>query len=166
MSINGIGLTGYLAMGYGTRRTKRDVPGNSFADHAAQTAQNKVEQEKTDYDERAFESIGPNAPKEVKQAWMDAAKEAGVNGLGMQKNGMLSHISQMMVERVERVWNGSGDPDDILGSTAASAIRAAKQALYDLDHPLAYTPKSVEIQQAQMKEREFYHAFITKLEQL
>ena len=164
MNIGGIGAAGYLAW-RGTEKAQQSTTGKNFADLAAETAQEKTAQDKIDYEERAFESIAPNAPEEVKQAWMEAAKEAGVNGLGMQKNGMLSHISQMMVERVERGWNG-GDPNDILGSTAASALRAAKQALYDLDHPLAYTPKSLEVQQAKMKEREFYQAFIRKLEQL
>ena len=67
---------------------------------------------------------------------MEAAKEIGANGLGIGKNGMMTHISQMMVERVERGWNG-GNPNDILGSSVQSALRAAKEALYDLDHPLA-----------------------------
>ena len=40
--------------------------------------------------------IGPNAPQEVKDAWMEAAKEVNANGLGIKKNGMLSHISQML----------------------------------------------------------------------
>lgn len=164
MSVNGIGA-GYQTTGYETSKIQRNVTERNFVDLAAETALEKTAQDKIDYEERAFESIAPNAPEEVKQAWMGAAKEAGVNGLGMQKNGMLSHISQMMVERVERSWNG-GDPNDILGSTAVSALRAAKQALYDLDHPLAYTPKSLEVQQAKMKEREFYQAFIRKLEQL
>ena len=34
----------------------------------------------TDHDKKAFASVGANAPEEVKQAWMDAAKETGVNG--------------------------------------------------------------------------------------
>ena len=50
-----------------------------------------------DFDEKAFDMIGPNAPQEVKDAWMEAAKEVNANGMGIKKNGMLSHISQMMV---------------------------------------------------------------------
>ncbi len=41
-----------------------------------------------------------------------------------------------------------------------------KQALYDLDHPREYVPKSIEVQRACMKEREFYVAFLEKLEKL
>ena len=38
--------------------------------------------------------------------------------------------------------------------------------LYDLDHPREYVPKSIEVQRACMKEREFYVAFLEKLEKL
>lgn len=47
-----------------------------------------------DFDEKAFAMIGPNAPQDVKDAWMEAAKEVNANGLGIKGNGMLSHISQ------------------------------------------------------------------------
>ena len=40
------------------------------------------------------------------------------------------------------------------------------QALYNLDHPLEYVPKSIEVQRACMKEREFYVAFLERLEKL
>ena len=42
--------------------------------------------------------VGPNAPQDVKDAWMEAAKEVNANGLGIRGNGMMSHISQMMVQ--------------------------------------------------------------------
>ena len=63
---------------------------------------------------------------------------------------------------------GDGDADniDILGNTTESAIQATSQALYDLDHPREYVPKSIEVQRACMKEREFYVAFLEKLEKL
>ena len=81
---------------------------------------------------------------------------------------MLSHISQMMVQRLNKQLKGDGDVDnlDILGNTTESAIQATKQALYNLDHPVVYTPKSIEVQQACIKEREFYVAFLEKLEKL
>ena len=49
--------------------------------------------EDTDFNEKAFDMIGPNAPQDVKDAWMEAAKEVNANGMGIKKNGMLSHIS-------------------------------------------------------------------------
>ena len=67
-----------------------------------------------------------------------------------------------------RCIKGEGDVDniDILGNTTESAIQATKQALYNLDHPLEYVPKCIEVQRACMKEREFYVAFLERLEKL
>ena len=100
--------------------------------------------------------------------YIEAAKEVNANGMGIKKNGMLSHISQMMVQRLNKQLKGDGDADniDILGNTTESAIQATSQALYDLDHPREYVPKSIEVQRACMKEREFYVAFLEKLEKL
>ena len=50
-----------------------------------------------DQDEKAFEMVGWDAPQEVKDAWMDAAKEVNANGMGIRGSGMMSHIPQMMV---------------------------------------------------------------------
>ena len=116
------------------------------------------------YTTKNTETVGANAPEEVKQAWMEAAKEVSANGLGLRKNGMLSHISQMMVQRCNKMLKGETDNTDILGNTVESAIQATKQALYDLEHPKAYVPKSIEVQQAQLKEKAFYTAFLEKLE--
>lgn len=100
--------------------------------------------------------------------YMEAAKEVNANGMGIKKNGMLSHISQMMVQRLNKQMKGEGDVDniDILGNTTESAIQATKQALYNLDHPLEDVPKSIKVQRACMKEREFYVAFLERLEKL
>ncbi|MDE7286166.1 MAG: hypothetical protein K2N55_04905, partial [Lachnospiraceae bacterium] len=107
------------------------------------------------------------APEEVKLAWMEAAKEAGVNGLGMSENGMLTHLSKMMVQRVENWMNGIDRTNDILGDTVQSAIRATQQALYDLDHPLSpESLKSIEVQGLLVKERAFYQLFLDKLRAL
>ena len=104
----------------------------------------------------------------VSRLELEAAKEVNANGMGIKKNGMLSHISQMMVQRLNKQMKGEGDVDniDILGNTTESAIQATKQALYNLDHPLEYVPKSIEVQRACMKEREFYVAFLERLEKL
>lgn len=65
--------------------------------------------------------------------YIEAAKEVNANGMGIKKNGMLSHISQMMVQRLNKQMKGEGDVDniDILGNTTESAIQATKQALYE-----------------------------------
>ena len=83
----------------------------------------------------------------------------------MIKLAMYSHISQMMVQRIVNDYNGESNSSDILGNRVESAIQATKQALYNLDYPLEpNTKKSIEVQQALMKEREFYVAFLENLE--
>ncbi|MCI8635834.1 MAG: hypothetical protein HFJ05_09625 [Eubacterium sp.] len=165
MGISGIGVAGYPVTGHLTRKAERSTEsgGVGFMEIVAE----KAEQDKTaDYDEKAFEMVGPHAPQEVKDAWMEAAKEVYANGAGLKKNGMMSHISQMMVQRCNKMLRGETDYSDVLGSTVGSAIRATKQALYDLDHPLAPAYRSIEAEQARIKEREFYVSFLEKLERL
>ena len=165
MGINGIGATGYPVTGYTERKAERGT--ESGAAEFMEIAAEKAEQDKTtDFDEKAFDMVGPHAPQNVKDAWMEAAKEVNANGAGIKKNGMMSHISQMMVQRCTKMLRGETDYSDILGSTVGSAIRATKQALYDLDHPLAPAYRSIEAEQSRIKEREFYVAFLEKLEQL
>ncbi len=165
MSISGIGAAGYPATGYTARKAERNAESGAMG--FMETVAEKAEQDNAvDYDERAFEMVGPHAPQKVKDAWMEAAKEVNANGTGIRKNGMMSHISQMMVERCNKMLRGEADYSDILGSTVKSAMRATKKALYDLDHPLAPAYRSVEAEQARIKEREFYVAFLEKLEQL
>lgn len=150
---------------YENRRRQNDIP--QFSTERAEQ-ENESINPYMDFNEKAFDMIGPNAPQDVKDAWMEAAKEVNANGMGIKKNGMLSHISQMMVQRLNKQLNAEGDVDniDILGNTTESAIQATSQALYDLDHPREYVPKSIEVQRACMKEREFYVAFLEKLEKL
>ena len=131
---------------YENRRRQNDIP--QFSTERAEQENESINpyMEDTDFNEKAFDVIGPNAPQDVKDAWMEAAKEVNANGMGIKKNGMLSHISQMMVQRLNKQLNGEGDVDniDILGNTTESAIQATSQALYDLDHPREYVPKSIE----------------------
>lgn len=165
MGINGIGAGYYPATGYTTKKSGKNAASGTtgFTEATAEIR----DRTKIDYDEKAFESVGANAPEQVKQAWMEAAKEAGVNGFGMSGNGMLTHISQMMVKRAEKWMKGLGESNDILGNTVQSAIRVTEQALYDLDHPLSPSgQKSIEVQGWIMKERAFYQSFLNKLNAL
>ena len=68
------------------------------------------------------------------------------------------------VQRLNKQLKGAGEADNLdnLGNTTESAIQATKQALYNFDHSVVYTPKSIEVQQAGIKEREFYVAFLEK----
>ena len=165
MGINGIGTAGYSLAGYTARKAERNTESGivGFMETAVDTeAQDKV----TNCEEKAFEMVGPNALQEVKDAWMEAAKEVNANGLGIQRNGMLTHISQMMVQRLNKTLKGETENFDILGDSVGSAIQATKQALYNLEHPLVYTPRSIEVQEARIKEREFYNVFLEKLNRL
>ncbi|MCM1263673.1 MAG: hypothetical protein NC313_13245 [Butyrivibrio sp.] len=165
MSVNGIGAAGCPAAEYPVRNAEKSV--KSGAAGFKETIEEKAAQnEIIDYDEKAFEMVGPNAPQRVKDAWLEAAKEVNANGMGVKKNGMMSHISQMMVQRCNKMLRGETNYSDVLGSTVQSAIRATKQALYDLDNPLAPAYRSIEAEQARIKEREFYVAFLDKLEKL
>jgi len=165
MGINGIGTAGYPVTRYIVGKAEKSA--ESGAVGFMETVAEKVEQDNTvDYDEKAFEMVGPHAPQKVKEAWMEAAKEVNANGTGIKKNGMMSHISQMMVQRCNKMLRGETDYSDILGSTVKSAIWATEKALYDLEHPLAPAYRSKEAEQARIKEREFYVAFLEKLEQL
>ncbi len=165
MSISGIGEAGYPVTGYTAGKAERNAESGAMG--FMETVAEKLEQDNAvDYGEKAFEMVGPHAPQKVKDAWMEAAKEVNANGTGIKKNGMMSHISQMMVQRCNKMLRGETDYSDILGSTVKSAIRATEKALYDLDHPLASAYRSIEAEQARIKEREFYVAFLEKLEQL
>ena len=165
MSVNGIGSAGYPLTGYTARKMERSVESGTVG--FMETVEEKAAQGRAaDQDEKAFEMVGRGAPQEVKDAWMDAAKEVNANGMGIRGNGMMSHISQMMVQRLNKQLKGETENFDILGSTVESAIQATKEALYDLEHPRVYTPRSIEVQQAHIKEGEFYRAFLEKLEKL
>ena len=170
MSINRI-LTGYYQTGYTNTNTVKGVMNNSFAD----TFTEKAVTDKIDYDEIAFECCAHYAPDEVKKAWMEAAKETGANGMGIGSNGMMTHLSAMHVRMITNnikrgYWEGGRVTDlpdcDILGSTVESALWAAKEALYDLEHPLDTSGRGYKVQQCILKEKAFYKSFIEKLEHI
>ena len=146
---------------YETRRKQGNIPQFSTECVVQENENINPYMKEVDFDEKAFDLIGSNAPQDVKDSWMEAAKEVNANG-------MLSHISQMMVQRLNKQMKGEDDVDniDILENTTESAIQATKQVLYNLDHPKEYVPKSIEVQRACMKEREFYVAFLEKLVKL
>ncbi len=162
MRINGIGTAGYPMTGYTAMEAERSA--ESGAVGFMEIVEEKAAQGKAaDQDEKAFEMVGPNAPQEVKDAWMNAAKEVNANGLGIQGNGKVSHISQMMVQRLNKMFKGETENFDILGNTVESAILATERTLYNLDRPLATAYRSIEAEQARGKEWEFYTAFLERL---
>lgn len=189
MSINGIG-TNNIPYGYETKtgggnyaaktenfmetvakKSAQSATNDKAAEYAGETVDKaaehteKVSDKAAEYAEKAFASVGAKAPEEVKKAWMDAAKEVGANGLGINERGMMTHISQMMVQRLKKSWlNGGTYDDDILGSTVSSAIASTRQALYDLENPLMPNhTESIEVQRAKLQEKAFYQAFLERL---
>ena len=120
--------------------------------------------------ERAVENvgiIGHNAPESVKQAWIDVADQTGTNGVSVTVDGKHFHLPQMLVEQLNRTFWGGGSPKDILGNTVESAISAVKKTIYDIDNPLPGQPeRSAEVKKEVEKERDFYLAFIERLERI
>ncbi len=117
-----------------------------------------------EYREQAFGQIGANAPKSVKQAWLDAADVAGMDGMGISDLGALDHIPQFLIQRWIRGMRGE-NVYDMLGNSVLSAIHAASEALYELEHPLE--PNRVRTTKELMnieKERKFYQEFISRLQ--
>lgn len=163
MNINGIGVTSYSTTGSEIRKTEQDVSENQFMDAFVE----KESTDKNDHAEKAFRSVAPNAPEKVKTAWMEAAAEVGIDGMGRKENGMMGHISQMMVQRLTNQLKGKPNYNDILGNSVQSALQATKKLLYDLENPLEpISQRSLEVQRQIMKEKEFYQAFIDRLEKL
>ncbi len=87
---------------YDNKRKQNNIP--QFSTECAVQENENINpyMAEADFDEKAFDMIGPNAPQDVKDAWMEAAKDINANGMGIKKNGMLSHISQMMVQRLNK----------------------------------------------------------------
>lgn len=114
-----------------------------------------------------LDNVAPNAPEAVLKAWQEAAREAGVDGLGRTADGKLSHISQMMAKQAIRWYHDVPEFNDLMGNDIASAIQAAQQALTALNNPLEPAAvKSREVQEQLQKERKFYEQFIDKLSPL
>lgn len=111
-----------------------------------------------------FRDFGPNAPETVRKAWREAAEETGVDGMGRQPDGKLSHISQMMVMQVQNWHRQAPNYTDLLGNSVSSALEAANQALYNLANPLMPdSGYSAQTQAQRLKEQAFFERFIEKL---
>ena len=66
---------------YENRRRQNDIP--QFSTERAEQENESINpyMEDTDFNEKAFDMIGPNAPQDVKDAWMEAAKEVNAFSL-------------------------------------------------------------------------------------
>ena len=109
-----------------------------------------------------FSRFAPNAPEEVKQAFMEAAEETGYN-----EGERMDYLSQVFIHQVENRQNGVADYTDVFGGSIASALQAAKEILYDLENPLMpISQRGKNAAKYVEQEKEFYRAFIEKLEGL
>lgn len=141
---------------------KADAVGKKFSTEADGSTKKTARQ----YREQVFDQIAPNAPQRVKQAWLDAADVAGVDGMGVSNSGKLSHISQLMIRSIEKGYRGNG-VCDLLGNSVQSAMRAADEALYALEHPLdAGRGRTAEQIENRRKEKIFYQEFMKRLQKV
>ncbi len=109
-----------------------------------------------------FSRFAPNAPEEVKQAFMEAAEETGYN-----EGERMDYLSQVFIHQVENRQNGVADYTDVFGGSIASALQAARDILYDLENPLMPISQRGENAAKYIEqEKQFYRAFIEKLEGL
>ncbi len=150
---------------YENRQKSSEAP--TFAQYVAEKDEEQLQSvSAADFEERVLQNAGPNAPQSVKDAWMETTKEIGLNGLGETKNGR-THITQMYIQQAIANYWGTLNSANILGDSVESAIRATQKALYDFDHPLEPNKvRSIEEQQARVKERQFYVSFLDKLRKL
>ncbi len=109
-----------------------------------------------------FSRFAPNAPEEVKQAFMEATQETGYN-----EGERMDYLSQVFIHQVVNRQNGVADYTDVFGGSIASALQAAREILYDLENPIMPISQRGENAAKYIEqEKQFYKAFIEKLEGL
>ena len=109
-----------------------------------------------------FSRFAPNAPEEVKQAFMETTQETGYN-----EGERMDYLSQVFIHQVENRQSGVADYTDVFGGSIASALQAAREILYDLENPLMpISQRGKNAAKYVEQEKEFYRAFIEKLEGL
>lgn len=101
------------------------------------------------------------APDDVKNAWQEAMEETDVNPFVAPCGNTLAQLA------VEQDF-ATGGNDQLFGETVESSIEAVKKIIDRIDNPLGDVPKEhlEEHQQISQREREFYVAFLEKLEKL
>ncbi len=93
--------------------------------------------------------LGSSAPDKVRDAWMKAEAESGVDGYGMDSGGKLTQITALFAMSMESAYNGRGR--DILGNTVHSAKTAVQKAIDRLGIPQNSMEK---------EEKLFYESFL------
>ena len=82
---------------YENRRRQKDIP--QFSTERAKQENKNINpyMEDTDFNEKAFDMIGPNAPQDVKDAWMEAAKEVNENGMNSELKELPDYLEKRPV---------------------------------------------------------------------
>lgn len=146
-------IKGWMDMQYGAGNMKGYMDFKGFYDFLARDE----ETVKTDIN---FSRFAPNAPEEVRKAFVEAAKETGYS-----EGERMDYISQVLVHQVENRQNGVANYTDVFGSSLATALQSAREILYDLENPLMPVSQRGENAAKYIKqEKEFYRTFIEKLE--
>ena len=118
--------------------------------------------EQTEFVSIDFSRFAPNAPEEVKQAFMEAAEETGYN-----EGERMDYLSQVFIHQVENRQNGVANYTDVFGDSIVSALQAAREILHDLENPLMpISQRGENATKYVEQEKEFYRTFIEKLEGL
>ena len=119
MSIN-VMSAGYYPTGYANYKTTKAEAGKTFAEIASQKsveADKEAVQEKTS---SVLNSIGSQAPDEVKRTWKEVKVETGgivtVYRLWISNGRGQCYITKMMVDRFVRWSNDDVNQDDMLGN--------------------------------------------------
>lgn len=99
-------------------------------------------------------------PAGVREAWEAAGQETGTDGLGMDEEGKVTHITQIMVERL---LGSHEDYSTILGKTIESAYAFANDAIEGLEYELFRSGSVLKNRGNKEQELEFYKAFMKHL---
>ena len=87
---------------YENRRRQNDIP--QFSTERAKQENESINpyMADTDFNEKAFDMIGPNAPQDVKDAWMEAAKKVNANDyISSSDIGCIHKIQDIAKEIIE-----------------------------------------------------------------
>lgn len=104
-------------------------------------------------------SFAANAPDVVQEAVRQAAGETGY-----RIGGKMTHISQIVLQQLQNLYNGVSNPQDVFGGSVASARRAAESMLWNLEHPRACgEAQSSEVMRYREQEKNFYRVLVEKL---
>ena len=112
--------------------------------------------------EQSFDQTFPNAPDDIKDAWIEMSIESGMNQItGITLDGKHAHISQIMVQKAIRDYNISHGNFQFVepgwGESAGSIINILNRGIHDIDNPLQGQPeKNDEVKKLIANERSFY----------